>query len=246
MQPEKTLIFSILYNRLEMFRFSSLNVLTHAKNAKYVLWNNGTDHRVAEYCLKLAKENPNPSVEVHYIQSSENVGLNAAREIVNDYLGDCSYIMSVDEDILYLPFEFQSNLQTILKQEDLPVGYVACNVFQDCLTNGAMPPLSNYTEKTVGNHSILLGPTGGWASMTSRDVYEKVGGFVQKSEQFFGLDGLFSHACHTHGFYTGVAKDVICYHATGAAWNLNFGYQKILDDKMQLFAKSNRNSDESR
>jgi len=235
---EKTLIFTIAYNRLEMIKFSILNVVTHAKNARYVIWDNGEDRKLLEFCRYILKNQTEKTLEILYI-SSKNIGLNAAKEIVEKYSDGCNYIMSVDEDILYLPFNFQKDLQFLLNQNIMPLGYVACNVFQDSLTNGAKPPDSSYQAFDVGI-PILVGPTGGWASMTTIDIYHRIGGYPNSSEQFYGLDGLFSKKCHETGLHTALSKNTICYHATGPKWNHQFNYNKIYDEKLSMFEKSKK------
>lgn len=235
--PEKTLLFTILYNRFEMFRLQSVNVLTHARNARYVLWDNGTDPRISKYCKTLIHENFNPSVEIIY-HKSDNIGLNAAAEVVNRYVSDCKYIMSIDEDILYMPMNFQKTLQKILRQTEMKLGYVACNVFQDILTNGAMPPLDKYKLSMVDGEQILIGPTGGWATMTDIESYKKVGGFPKRPELFFGLDGLYRAALQGIGIESAIAKNCTVYHATGPTWNGYFTYDTVYKLKMDHFRKS--------
>lgn len=220
-----------------MLKFSALNVLTHAQNGRYVLWDNGDDQRVTNLCKKLIEENENPSIEVIY-KKSENIGLNAAPKIVEEFLSDCDFIMSIDEDIMYMPMGFQNVLQESLVQSEKPIGYLACNVFQDGLTNGARPPLENYRREIVANRRYLFGPTGGWASMTRADLYKQVGGYPVHSEKFFGLDGMYSAKLHKIGYYTGLAEDVVCYHATGPHWNSYFSYQQIYHAKWSAYNKS--------
>jgi hypothetical protein len=236
MQNGKTLIFTIAFNRLEMIKFSILNVVTHAKNARFVIWDNASDRKLLDFCRYIVKNNTEKSLEILYF-ASKNIGLNAAKEIVEKFSEGCEFIMSVDEDILYLPFNFQSDLQYLLKQQVKPLGYVACNVIQDKLTNGAKPPEDSYQEIDVGL-PILIGPTGGWASMTTSSVYQKIGGYSQSSEGFYGLDGLFSKKCHDNGLYTALSKNTICYHATGPKWNHYFNYGQIYDKKLEMFKKS--------
>ena len=201
------------------------------------MWDNGDDPKVTKFCEKLVKENDNPDVEVIY-HKSENIGLNAAKKIVDTYLDDCKFIMGVDEDILFIQMGFQSILQDMLMQTDKPTGYIACNVFQDGFTNGARPGLEHYKSEVICGRRMLYGPTGGWASMTRADLYKQVGGFPEHEELFFGLDGEYSAKLHNIGIHTGLAQDVMVYHATGPNWNNYFNYQKIHKDKMDAYNNS--------
>lgn len=219
-----------------MLKLAALNLLTHAQNGRYVLWDNGDDSEVEKICQKLINENP--TVEVIYHKSKTNIGLNAAKKVIDSYLDDHEFIMSLDEDILFLPMGFQGILQSILSQTEKPIGYVACNVFQDGLTNGAKPPASNYRSDKVFGHKVLYGPTGGWASMTRTDIYNQVGGYPEHKELFYGLDGEYTQKLNKAGIYNCLAEDVICYHATGKIWNDYFNYQTIFQNKIEAYNKS--------
>ena len=220
-----------------MIRLAATNLLTHATNGRYVLWDNGDDPEVAKFCQKLVTENDNPSVQVIY-HKSMNIGLNAINHILQLYGAGCDFHMNIDEDILFLPMGFQSILQDMLTQTDKPIGYVGCNVFQDGLTNGARPGLEQYRRDEIGGRRVLFGPTGGWATMTTFDLLKKLGGFPQHKELFFGLDGMYSAQLHKMGIETGIAEDVLCYHATGAHWNDYFNYRKIYDAKLAAYNTS--------
>ena len=239
MTPKKTLFFTILYNRPKMLRLAALNLLTHAVNGRYVLWDNGDDPEVTKFCEKLIKENDNPSVEVIY-HKSENIGLNAAKKVVDNYLDGAEYIMSIDEDLLFIQMGFQSILQDTLIDAKGSIGYIACNVFQDGFTNGARPGLEQYRRGDVGGRRVLYGATGGWASMTPTDMYKAIGGYPEQESKFFGLDGQFSSNFHKAGIETCLAEDVLVYHASGKAWNDYFNYQKIHQDKMNAYNSSKR------
>lgn len=227
-----TLLFTIAYNRNQFLKMSIASALMHARNATYVVWDNANNPEtleIVEMCRRLFK---NDTVEVIY-RPSQNIGLNAAQEAVKEFRSPSTkYIMSLDEDILMLPLDFQESLKRSLTC----AGYVALDVFQDQTTNGAKPPMTSYKPTDIGNGQVLLeGPTGGWASMTTTEVYDSVGGYPVREERFFGLDGIFSESVRKLGKKAGLLQGVCCYHATGDLWNQRFGFDAVLGEKMSAY-----------
>lgn len=231
----KNLIFTIAYNRIPFLRLSMASVLSQALDTTYVIWDNASNEETKSSVENMVAAIPNPSVRVIY-EASSNIGLNAASKIVDKFRSsETQYIMSIDEDVLMLPLNFQTKLQAYL---DAGVGYVAMDVFQDSTTNGAKPSSEHYKETKIGEHIILLeGPTGGWGSMVKAETYDAAGGFPTRNEIFFGLDGLFSEAVRKIGKKCGIASGVVCYHATGNDWNSGLGFSEILNKKMQSYGQ---------
>lgn len=231
----ETLIFTIAYNRNQFLGLSMASVLSHAKNCTYVIWDNARNPETEILVENCALTFKNSSVRVLY-ESSENIGLNAARAVVDKYRSsETKYIMSMDEDILMLPLGFQNSLQALLQNE--AVGYAALDVFQDETTNGAKPAPTSYNPTRIDGFTLLEGPTGGWASMTKTEVYDLVGGYPTRDELFFGLDGLYSEEIRKIGKKTGILQGAYCYHATGDAWNKRFGYDAVLESKLDSYLR---------
>lgn len=230
----ETLIFTISYNRNKFLGLSMASVLSQAKNSTYVIWDNADNPETKSLVDSCRITFPNESVRVVY-EASENIGLNAASAIVEKYRSSKTrYIMSVDEDILMLPLGFQTSLQTALSPT---IGYVALDVFQDKTTNGAKPPMDHYSPIQIGSYVLLEGPTGGWASMSSVEAYDKAGGYPVREEKFFGLDGLFSESVRRAGMKTGILQGECCYHATGDLWNKGFNFGSVLTEKMENYQR---------
>jgi GT2 family glycosyltransferase len=232
----KNLIYTIAYRRTPFLRLSMAAVLSQAYDSDYVIWDNASSEETKDSINKMAEAIPNPHVKIHYV-ASKNIGLNAASMVVSKFrTSSTKYIMSLDEDILMLPLNFQDELQTYV---DAGVGYVALDVFQDETTNGAKPPIHHYKHTdlttTRGVKTLLEGPTGGWASMVSTEVFDSVGGYPVREEIFFGLDGIFSEEVRKKGKMTGIAKGLCCYHATGNNWNNSLGFSDVLNQKLQSY-----------
>lgn len=232
----KNIIFTIAYNRLSFLRLSMASVLSQAEDTTYVVWDNASNPETKAAVNSMRLAIPNPTVNVIYVPS-ENIGLNAAQKIVSQFKSEnTKYIMSLDEDVLMLPLKFQTHLQAYL---DAGIGYVALDVFQDKTTNGAKPPLNHYRQTIVGTASgeypLLEGPTGGWGSMVTSEVYDLVGGYPVRDELFFGLDGIFSESIRKAGKRSGIAEGLYCYHATGNDWNQGLGYSEVLNQKLESY-----------
>lgn len=232
----KNLIFTIAYNRNSFLRLSMASVLSQAQDTTYVIWDNASNPDTKKSVGEIKKAFPNSTVNVIYVPS-ENIGLNAANKIVTDFRSPrTKYIMSIDEDILMLPLNFQTHLQSYLKAG---VGYVALDVFQDSTTNGAKPPINHYKQTPISTENgvkvLLEGPTGGWASMFTTEIYDAVGGYPVRSEIFFGLDGIFSESIRKLGRKSGIAEGLCCYHATGDEWNNGLGFNDVLNQKLESY-----------
>lgn len=231
----ETLILTIAYNRNRFLALSMASVLSQAKNATYVIWDNASNQATETLVQNMTGVFVNESVEVVY-QPSSNIGLNAAFLGVQKFRTEkTKYVITIDEDILMLPLGFQQELQRVL--DTGIVGYAALDVFQDAHTNGAKPSLEHYNRLQIAGRTLLEGPTGGWASMCRMEEYDAVGGYPQRSELFFGLDGIFSESIRNIGKKTGIVEGLCCYHATGDSWNQGFGFHDVLDSKLASYRR---------
>lgn len=58
------------------------------------------------------------------------------------------------------------------------------NVVQDKYTNGGKHENSKYSSSTVADTTLEIGPTGGWFAVTTRPIYNEVGGFIFRPYSF--------------------------------------------------------------
>jgi GT2 family glycosyltransferase len=137
----------------------------------------------------------------------------------------------MDDDVIELPSGWLGEM--VRAFETVPrAGYLAANVVQDEITNGAKPPADQYTERLHGDVAIEYGPTGGWCTITSRAVIEKIGSFIeQPGKVFFFEDSEFGGRCTKAFLRVGLIRDVLVYHATGPAANAKFGYLDACEAK---------------
>jgi glycosyltransferase involved in cell wall biosynthesis len=158
----------VTWNRLRMLEPCVRGLMANAGDVDYelIVWDNASDDGTAEFLDALAGEDP----RVRVVHSVENVGLNGVAAGVSLARGD--YIVELDDDVLEFPEEWLSRM--IAAFDAVPrAGYLAANVVQDGITNGAKPPADAYRARTYrGGVVIEHGPTGGWCAITSRAVVE--------------------------------------------------------------------------
>jgi hypothetical protein len=112
------------------------------------------------------------------------------------------------------------------------LGFLAMNVVQDKYTDGAKPDISKYSELHFSDTTIEVGPTGGWFAVTTRAIYNKVGGFVFRPYKPFHLeDGEYNYEMSKLGYICGILKKKFVYHACGPYWNSAYGYNNIWKEK---------------
>jgi hypothetical protein len=84
------------------------------------------------------------------------------------------------------------------------LGFLAMNVVQDKYINGAKPDISQYSESTAWDTTIERGPTGAWFAVTTRAIYNEVGGFIfrpHKPDQLH--DGNYIRKLSKRGYFAG-------------------------------------------
>jgi GT2 family glycosyltransferase len=211
----------VTWNRLRMLEPCVRGLMANAGDVDYelIVWDNASDDGTAEFLDALAGEDP----RVRVVHSVENVGLNGVAAGVSLARGD--YIVELDDDVLEFPEEWLSRM--IAAFDAVPrAGYLAANVVQDGITNGAKPPADAYRARTYrGGVVIEHGPTGGWCAITSRAVVERIGNFIQMPGRvFFFEDGEFATRCRRRLYRVGIVRDVLVYHACGVTANAAFDY----------------------
>ena len=193
-----------------------------------IVWdNNSTDDTQSVVEKFIAVNAP-----VTYLKSIQNIGTNgyAAAFLKAKY----KYLVEVDDDILAVPKGWDRQIDRAFRT--IPrLGYCALDVIQDRYTNGAKPGASMYAEKNYSGICLLEGPTGGWFSATTRQIYNKVGGFIYlPSKPFRAEDGYYSWKMKAAGYRYGLLKEVYVYHACGEKWNAAFGHHKTWKEKYAI------------
>lgn len=235
-------IVIVTFNRVRMLQLCIASVLqtTHGLDCEIIVWDNASTDGTAPYLDGLAAADP----RLQIVHSSENIGLNGVARGVA--LARGAYVVEIDDDVIDFPTGWLADMihafQTVPR-----AGYLAANVVQDELTNGAKPPIDQYHEQLYGDVVIEHGPTGGWCSITSRAVISRIGNFAERPGTiFFFEDADFGGRCARAFYRVGVVRDVRVYHACGPKANLGFGCIDVCEAKYSAGSEFQALLDETR
>jgi GT2 family glycosyltransferase len=224
--PESSLVL-VTYNRLRMLRecLSSLLETTQGADCEIIVWDNDSNDGSKEYLDELAASH----LGLRVIHSAKNVGLNGVALSVE--LARGRYLVELDDDVVRFPVGWLTQMLRAFQQ--VPgAGFLAANVVQDERTNGHKEPAQNYTPVDYGGIVIEQGMAGGWCAVTSLEVLARVGNFPKiRGKVFFSEDGDYGRRCRNAGLVVGIVRDVVVYHACGAAANDDYGYLDLCFQK---------------
>jgi len=166
----------LTHNRVHLLRQCVENVLlrTSSSTCEIVLWNNASVDGTREYLDSL----PDPRIRV--VHHTENIGQNAYARAFR--LTSSEYMIEMDDDVIDAPNGWDETLLEAFRR--LPeIGYLAANLVDDPNDSASQymrylrETKNAYTLKEINGLRILEGPTGGGCTMTSRELYDRVGGF---------------------------------------------------------------------
>lgn len=198
--------------------------------SEVIVMDNGSTDLTSEV---LEKYRTNPIVKI--ITRTKNYGLNAYKKLFAATKGE--YIVIVDDDVLNFP-ENLSKLFIDYLNEFPDYGFIALNVVQNELTNGAKPTEEHYTPETRNGKHIEFGPTGGWCACFKKSNFNKIklrflftNLNMAKSEDGL-IASLFSKKLKLK---SGIIKDHYCLHACGPHYAKEYGH---LDREIEKYKTS--------
>jgi glycosyltransferase involved in cell wall biosynthesis len=229
--------FSIVLATMNRRKF-----LSHAVDAvianterpfELIIMDNASDDGTTEMCQMLQALQPGV---VRHLRLRRNIGTNAYA--LGFLQAHYKYLVCMDDDVLALSRGWDR--AAIDAFQRFPrLGFLAMNVVQDKYTNGAKPDISKYSESTVSDTTIELGPTGAWFAATTRSIYNEVGGFIFRPYKPYQLhDGKYIRQLSRKGYFAGILKKSVVYHATGPYWAAAYGYKKMWEVKYRRNYKS--------
>lgn len=218
----------VTYNRLPMLRrcLASLLEKTRGISFEIVVWDNASTDGTREYLDDLASRHD----VINVIHNQENVGVNGVAAAVRRSRG--FYLVEMDDDVIDVPDGWLAGMIEAFRAVPR-AGYLAANVVQDDITDGAKPAEDLYVAAWYASNVVIEhGPTGGWCTITSRKVIDRIGNFLElPGRVFFSEDGDFAQRCLRHRYAIGIVRDVRVYHATGAAANAAYGTLEVARSK---------------
>jgi GT2 family glycosyltransferase len=206
-------IVVLTHSRCHLLRQCVENVLqrTSERTTEIFIWNNGSTDDTAAYLDGLT----DPRIEV--VHHPTNIGVNAYARLFPRTSGE--YLVEVDDDVVDAPPRWD---ETLLEAFDrLPeVGYLAANLAQNPhdVTSTVMYGINAHMYRSQEVNGVRLkvgGPTGGWCSMTSRELHDRVGGWSVQDRAFWEEEGDYLERLRRLGFGCAILEDLRVVHAGG-------------------------------
>jgi GT2 family glycosyltransferase len=204
----------LTHNRVHLLEKCVENVLlaTTAATREIVIWNNGSSDGTREYLDALDE----PRITV--VHSDANIGQNAyARAFA---MTSADYLVELDDDVVEAPPGWDETLLAAYRR--LPtVGFLAADLEDDPHDLAThyryrIRP-HEYVPVELNGVSLLRGPTGGACAMTSRVLYDRVGGFRQHRHfVFWQEEAAYIDDIGTLGYEAAVLADLKVRHNGGA------------------------------
>jgi GT2 family glycosyltransferase len=206
-------VIVLTYNRAHLLPRCVEDVLLRTSEAtrEIVVWNNASDDETREYLDSV--EHP----RIRVVHHDTNIGTNAYARAVQ--LTSCPYIVGVDDDVIEAPYGWDTTLLDAFRK--IPnIGYLVADLKDDPNDSAyqylkyAKEVRKVYTRKVENGVAILEGPTGSGCAMTSREIYDRVGGFGQHRKLvFWHEDAAYVRSVLKHGYRTGILEDLQVWHA---------------------------------
>ena len=206
-------IVVVTHNRLHLLHRCVDDVLarTSRKTKEIIIWNNASTDGTREYLDAL------DAPLLRAVHSPDNIGMNAYAQAIS--LTTQDYLVELDDDVIEAPQDWDETLLDAFLR--LPkMGYLAANLVDDPNDSASQyikylrEERSAYVRREVDGIAILEGPTGGSCTMTSRKLYERIGGFGQNPRSvYWREDARYVRKIHRLGYQSAVLEDLRVWHA---------------------------------
>jgi GT2 family glycosyltransferase len=201
-------------NRVHLLQQCVENVLSKASNKtrEIVIWNNGSTDGTRDYLDSL------DDARLKIVHCETNVGQNGyARGFA---LTSAAYLVELDDDVVGAPELWDAILLDAYRR--LPeIGFLAADIEDDPHDLAAhyryrVRP-HEYLPIEVNGVQLLDGPAGGACAMTSRELYDRVGGFRQNPKNvFWQEEPAYIEDIKALGFGPAVMAELKVHHTGGA------------------------------
>jgi GT2 family glycosyltransferase len=176
-----------------------------------VIWDNASDDGTRAYLEQI--DDPRIRIVLH----EENIGTNAYAPAVT--LTTAPYIVEVDDDVIEAPHRWDAILLDAFRK--IPrIGYLVADLKEDPNDSAyrylkyAKEERKVFERKQIDGVTILEGPTGGGCSMTSREIYDRAGGFRQHKKLVFWHEAAsYVRDVRKLGYRTAILEDLKVWHA---------------------------------
>jgi len=218
----------LTHNRRHLLEQCVANVLARAsaRTGEIVVWDNASDDGTAEYLGSL--EDP----RIRIVRNERNIGQNAYDVAIR--LTSAPYIVEVDDDVIDAPAGWdEALLDAFLRLPD--VGFLAANLAENPrdVTARIMYGENAHRYRIEERNGVRLklgGPTGGGCALTSRELYDTVGGFGHRRRRAFWYeDAVYIAKLAKLGYEAAYLEDLRVLHAGGAE------YAPVAPEKLEFW-----------
>jgi GT2 family glycosyltransferase len=189
-------VIVLTHNRAHLLERCVEDVLGRVseKTQEIIIWDNASDDGTREYLEGIH----GPRIQV--VRHPENIGTNAYAPAVK--LTRAPYIV----ELAFLKIPQIGYLVADLKEDPNDSAYRYLKY--------AKEERKVFTRKEMNGVTILEGPTGGGCSMTSREIYDRVGGFRQHRKLIFWHEAAsYVRDVRKLGYRTAILEDLKVWHA---------------------------------
>jgi O-antigen biosynthesis protein len=206
-------IVVLTHSRVHLFRQCAEKVLARASDLtrEIVVVDNASTDGTAAYVDGLT----DPRIRV--IHNEENLGQNAYKPAFATTSSD--YLIELDDDVIDAPAQWDRILLEAFRRVPR-CGYLAANLANNPHDTTAQimygPSANKYRIEERAGVRVKIGPVGGWCAMTSREIYDRAGGFKQNPKYVFWLeDAAFIKQVKELGYDAVILDDLEVVHAGG-------------------------------
>lgn len=220
-------IVMLTHNRLELLRQCVENVLarTSSETREMVIWDNASTDGTGAYLDSLS----DPRIRV--VRHPRNIGLNGYAEAFAET--DSEFLVELDDDVIDAPQDWDRTLRDAY--ERLPeIGFLAADLTENPSDRASYDRYNThrYHAYEVDGLRLLEGPTGGWCSITSRDLYDRVGGMPRNPRKtYYHEEAEYIRRISQLGFRRAILDDLHIVHAGGSVANTPEGDKRALITK---------------
>jgi GT2 family glycosyltransferase len=199
-------------NRLELLRQCVENVLarTSSETQEIVVWNNASTDGTRSFLDSL----DDPRIRV--LHHPRNIGQNAYAEAFAST--EAEFMIELDDDVIDAPQDWDRTLRDAYRR--LPqIGFLAADLVENPGDRASYDRYHNHRFHAyeVDGIALLEGPTGGWCAITSRELYDRVGGMPHNPKKIYFLeDAEYIRRIGRLGFRRAILDDLHVVHAGGS------------------------------
>lgn len=213
-RPEGPVAIVVLTcNRKHLLEQCVENVLlkTSPLTTEIVIWDNASTDDTAAYLSGLEDD------RIKVVRHDRNIGQNAYARAFR--LTTAPYMIEVDDDIIEAPAAWDATLVDAFRR--LPqIGFLAANLVDNPhdTTSTIMyhRDAHLYAYEDVNGVRLKRGPVGGGCSLTSRELYDRVGGFRESKRHVFWLeDAAYIADIEKLGYGAAYLDELKVFHAGG-------------------------------